>query len=80
MRWNIRSKVDVGVVNMAVIERVHKFPSVSAMGMIGDCGGWDALEAILSCRGGRTAKHPACIVSIVSAIVDINMQLRSALL
>ncbi len=40
-------------------------------GMIGGCGGWDVLEAILSVRGGgRTAKHPEGLVGIVLAMVE----------
>ena len=70
----------VDVVNASVIERVPKFESVSAMGMIGDCGGENVLGAILSGRGGITAKHLARVFGLVLAMVDINIQLRLALL
>ncbi len=59
----------VGVVNASVIERVHKCPSVSSRGMIGDCGGWNALEAILSGRGGeRSTEHPESLAGLVLAM------------
>ena len=39
--------------------------------LIGGCGGWDALEAILSgCGGGRTAKHPEDLAGLVLAMVE----------
>lgn len=48
--------------------------------MIGDCGGWDALEAILSGRGGRIAKNPERVVGAVLAGEDVGMELRLTLL
>ncbi len=59
-----------GVIKASVIERVHKFARGSSGGMIGDCGGWDVLEDILSGRGGRIAKHPESLVGIVLAMAE----------
>ena len=48
--WKVGIVELVGVVNMSVIEGVHKFPSLLAMVMIGVCGGWDDLaDTIYNC-------------------------------